>query len=77
MGDFNAKPEAEVLKPIREKLKDTASVFKCEKLSHPSDKPTMKIDYIFVSNDIEIIDADIPNIVASDHRPHTATVRIK
>ena len=77
MGDFNVPPDAEVIKPIREKLKDTASVFNKEKLSYPSDKPTIKIDYIFVSNDIEIVDADIPNIVASDHRPHTATVRIK
>ena len=77
MGDFNVAPNAEVINPIRAKLKDTASVFNDEKLSYPSDKPTIKIDYIFVSNDIEIIDADIPNIVASDHRPHTATVRIK
>lgn len=77
MGDFNALPESEVLKPIREKLVDTAIKFDKEKLSHPSDKPTMKIDYIFVSSDIEIIDADIPNIVASDHRPHVATIKIK
>ena len=77
MGDFNVYPDNEVIKPIRETLKDTASVFNTEKFSYPSDKPRVKIDYIFVSNDIEIVDADIPNIVASDHRPHTATVRIK
>jgi endonuclease/exonuclease/phosphatase (EEP) superfamily protein YafD len=37
-------------------------------------KPHRKIDYIFVSHDIEIISADIPAIVASDHRPHIAEV---
>ena len=41
-----------------------------------STKEAVKIDYIFVSPDIEVISADIPVIVASDHRPHTATVHI-
>lgn len=36
---------------------------------------THKTDYIFVSKDFEVLAADIPAIVASDHRPHTATVR--
>ena len=76
MGDFNALPDDEVLKPIRERMKDTADAFKQTLLSFPSDNPDRKIDYIFTSEDIEIINADIPNIVASDHRPHTATVNI-
>ena len=33
-----------------------------------------KIDYIFVSRDAEVLEADIPVVVASDHRPHTAIV---
>ena len=75
MGDFNARPDAAVLNPIREKMKDTAECFHAPKLSFPSTEPTRKIDYIFVSPDVEIVEADIPAIVASDHRPHTATVR--
>jgi len=74
MGDFNITPDNPNLDLIRAKLVDTAEKFQSEKLSFPSDKPVIKIDYIFVSPDFKIIDADIPNVVASDHRPHTAIV---
>lgn len=74
MGDFNVTPDSELLKPIYEKMVDTATLFNGEKLSWPSDKPTMKIDYIFVSPDIKIVSADIPEIVASDHRYHIAEI---
>ncbi len=47
-----------------------------ECLSYSSPEPIKKIDYIFVSHDIEILSADVPDAVASDHRPHIATVRI-
>ena len=76
MGDFNLRPDSPILLPIRERMKDTASVFSDELLSFPSDNPREKIDYIFVSPDIEIISADIPAIVASDHRPHTAELKL-
>jgi endonuclease/exonuclease/phosphatase family metal-dependent hydrolase len=76
MGDFNVTPDNPVLNPIRERMTDTAQLFNEELLSYPSDKPDVKIDYIFVSPDIEVITADIPPIVASDHRPHTAEINI-
>lgn len=76
MGDFNVIPENAVLDPIREKLKDTALAFDSPKFSFPSDAPDRKIDYIFLSPDIEVTAADIPSIVASDHRPHTAVIKI-
>ena len=76
MGDFNVTPEDPVLAPIRDKMKDTADLFDEPKLSFPSDIPERKIDYIFVSKDIEVVSADIPPIVASDHRPHTAILKI-
>ena len=76
MGDFNVSPENAVLAPIREKLKDTADYFDAPKFSFPSDAPDRKIDYIFVSPDIEVSAADIPPIVASDHRPHTAAIKV-
>ena len=74
MGDFNVVPEDKVLLPIRERMVDTAEFFDAPKLSFPSDNSTIKIDYIFVSKDIAVTEADIPAIVAADHRPHTATV---
>lgn len=74
MGDFNVLPENDVLLPIRARMKDTAALFPEPKLSFPSDAPDRKIDYIFVSRDMTATAADIPAIVASDHRPHTAEV---
>lgn len=76
MGDFNVLPEDDILKPIRERMKDTAECFGKPLLSFPSDKPEIKIDYIFVSRDVEVVSADIPEIIASDHRPHTAIINI-
>ncbi len=76
MGDFNVRPDNPILNPIREKMVDTEICFREPKFSFPSDKPDRKIDYIFVSPDVEIISADIPEIVASDHRPHIAELMI-
>lgn len=75
MGDFNVEPDNAVLAPIRARMKDTADCFEKPFLSFPSDQPRIKIDYIFVTPDIEVLSADIPAIVASDHRPHTAEIR--
>ncbi len=77
MGDFNMRPDNEILNPIRERMKDASDVFSEPLCSFPSDNPRCKIDYIFVSPDVEIVSADIPAIVASDHRPHTATINFK
>lgn len=74
MGDFNVSPEDPVLLPIRERLFDTAALFEKPLLSHPSDKPEVKIDYIFASRDLAVQSADIPQIVASDHCPHIAVI---
>ncbi len=76
MGDLNMLPDNDLLAPIREKMKDVSEKFHTPLLSFPSDKPDRKIDYIFVSPDIEVLEADIPAIVSSDHRPHTTVVKI-
>jgi endonuclease/exonuclease/phosphatase family metal-dependent hydrolase len=77
MGDFNMKPRNRILKPVKEKLFDTAEKFTRKKLSYPSDKPKIKIDYIFTSKDLCVKSADIPEIISSDHRPHVATLDLK
>lgn len=74
MGDFNLRPENEIINPIREVMTDTADFFSEPKLSFPSDNPYCKIDYIFISRDSNVINTDIPAIIASDHRPHTAEI---
>ena len=76
MGDFNVQPDNKVLEPIMERLYDTAEQFDEPKYSFPSDIPNVKIDYIFVSKDILVSGADIPEVIASDHRPHIATIEI-
>ena len=76
MGDFNLTPESPILAPIRERLFDTAELFAGDRLSYPSDDPDRKIDYIFTSRDLRVLSADIPPIVASDHRPYTAEIEL-
>ena len=76
MGDFNVEPDSSVLDPIREKMKDAAELFACPRASWPAEAPDRKIDYIFVSPDVEVVAADIPAVIASDHRPHTAEIKI-
>lgn len=76
MGDFNITPDSEILLPIREKMFDTAELFAEPLLSFPSDKPYMKIDYIFTSKDVKVVFADIPSVVASDHRPYVADIEL-
>jgi len=73
-GDFNIRPDDDILLPIRERMQDAAKMFSEPLLSFPSDVPTRKIDYVFATPDIKIISADIPATVASDHRPHTAEI---
>lgn len=70
MGDFNVSPEDPVLKPIRQRLFDTAEHFSQPLLSYPSDKPNVKIDYIFHTPDLTSTFADIPERLNSDHRPY-------
>lgn len=76
MGDFNVTPDNPVLQPIRERLYDTAELFEKPRLSYPSDKPEIKIDYIFASRDLVVHSADIPQIVVSDHCPHIASIEL-
>lgn len=76
MGDFNVEPSCKLLDPIRDRMKDTSYGFCESKLSFPSPEPRIKIDYIFVSKDIEVLTADVAEIIASDHRPHIAEVKV-
>ena len=76
MGDFNLQPNDPLIAAVKDRMKDTADLFSEPLLSCPSDVPNKKIDYVFVSRDVEVTDADIPAIVASDHRPHIATVKL-
>ena len=76
MGDFNVTPDNPVLDPIKEKMIDTATYFDEPKLTFPSIDPYKKIDYIFVSKDIKVNSADVPDLAVSDHLPHIVDIDI-
>jgi endonuclease/exonuclease/phosphatase family metal-dependent hydrolase len=75
MGDFNVTPEKELLDPIRERMTDTADYFEKDLKSFPSDDPKWKIDYMFISRDLAVKEADIPAITVSDHCPYTLEIK--
>ena len=63
MGDFNCTPDSEEIKPLFEK-------YRCSDIkdhTFPSDAPNKKIDYIFTSEDIEVINKGTSPNVVSDH----------
>lgn len=74
MGDLNLTPESPILDPIRARMHDAAEVFASPLFSFPSDAPDRKIDYIFASPKVTFLFADIPAVVVSDHRCHTAEI---
>ena len=76
MGDFNSEPDDPIIAPLLEKLYDTSRLFDEAKLSFPSDKPEIKIDYVLATKDVKVVSADIPAIVGSDHRPYVVEIEI-
>ena len=77
MGDFNVYPDDPVLAPIRKRLKDTADYAGGSDPTFPSNDPKNKIDYIFVSHDVDVLAVCTPKDVVSDHLPVYADIRIK
>lgn len=72
MGDFNATPDSDELKPLFERLSDT-DVIAAEKgkYTFPSYKPEKKIDYIFYRN-LKCLNVETVEKVISDHYPIVA-----
>ena len=73
VGDFNMTPENELLSPVRERMFDTAELINEDLRSYPSDKPEIKIDYIFTRG-VAVKYADIPQICAADHCPYIVDI---
>lgn len=76
MGDFNLAPDSGILAPVREIFRDTADLFEKPLLSWPSDRPRVRIDYIFCSGRARPVFADIPRTGTSDHRPYVADIEL-
>ncbi|MCI8633467.1 MAG: hypothetical protein HFE64_08345 [Lachnospiraceae bacterium] len=77
MGDFNLTPDSPTLTPLRAVFEDAGSLLPPGgDLSFPSDAPDQKIDYVMTAGPVRILKAEIPALVVSDHRPHTALLEL-
>lgn len=75
MGDFNVTPDDPVLAPLNALLNGTDELLKGE-FSFPSDKPRIKIDYIYTTKNVTPVRAEIVNVIASDHCPIWADLEL-
>ncbi len=76
-GDLNATPDSPTLEQLHAFLDDAAAEAGSDALTFPADAPDRRIDYILYRPDSGLrVTAYkvIPDAVASDHRPVTATL---
>ncbi|KKI92544.1 endonuclease/exonuclease/phosphatase [Bacillus sp. SA1-12] len=73
MGDLNAVPESNEMKPM---LTNYLDVFAnaANANTYPAENPTKRIDYIFISKDVETVSTQVIETLASDHLPITAEI---
>jgi len=83
MGDFNDKPESEVLKVAADKLVDTDPNLTPTWSNYPEgcgrcnpQKIDTRLDYIFVTPDIRFSSFEVGNSSASDHLPVSVVIEI-
>ncbi|HCA84925.1 MAG TPA: metal-dependent hydrolase [Streptomyces sp.] len=75
VGDFNAEPDAPELAPLWERLTDAAPA--AGEGTYPAAAPVKRIDYVTVSDGIEVRDATVLGTLASDHRPVVADLLVR
>lgn len=74
-GDFNATADSDVVQILTDEgLIDAAGALGVETTTSHDDR---RIDYIFVSDNFEILSIDVPDTTASDHKPVVATLRLR
>ena len=76
MGDLNITDESKHYAALCEFLTDSVSVAEGCVNTFPADAPNRRIDFLFTKGDIKVIDAHVPDVVVSDHRPFVATVEL-
>ena len=77
VGDLNARPDAEELRPLLNLFNDAWGQKKDPGYTFPSNQPDRRIDYILHSDHFEVMDVFVPATEASDHRPVVADLIIK
>ena len=77
MGDLNFKPDSPFYDALCGIFRDTAAIGEDPFHTFPSQKPDRKIDYVFISDAWETVDAYVPNVQYSDHRPYVTELKLK
>ena len=72
LGDFNMTPDNKLIKKLSNKLINCSNDY-----TYPSDNPKYKLDYIFVSKNIKVINSIVVDEVISDHRAVITDIIIK
>jgi endonuclease/exonuclease/phosphatase family metal-dependent hydrolase len=68
-GDLNAPPGAPELAPLFALLRDAWSPANGSGFTYPADAASKRIDYVLVSPSFTVLQARVPDVQASDHRP--------
>ena len=77
MGDLNAQDTDAVMAPLFANFQDAAcSLTGPDKLTFRSDKPTIRIDYIFHTPEFMVENVKVLPSTASDHRPVFAELEV-
>lgn len=76
MGDFNMRPDNDILMPINTKMHDASMGYCNGEFTFSSIEPFEKIDYIFVSKDIIVNKSFISTNIVSDHFYHFAEIEV-
>lgn len=80
MGDWNMKPGSKGWRKVTNHFKDVWEIAgKGEGYTYPSLRPRTRLDYIYVSQNIKVVDAKVVTTmpIASDHLPLTANLLFK
>lgn len=77
-GDFNSTPDSKTHSAMKQYLRDTWEVVgKGRGNSFSSDHPSKRIDYLWISSELQPVQAWLPKTTASDHLPVVAEFRLR
>lgn len=74
LGDFNMNTDNKLMKPLCNKLINCTDN---DSYTYPSDNPKYKLDHIFVSKNIKVINSFVTDEIVSDHKALIADIEIK
>jgi endonuclease/exonuclease/phosphatase family metal-dependent hydrolase len=78
-GDFNDEPRGETYRLMTSRFADAwvAAARAGEGFTYPADKPSKRIDYVFVGPGVRVRSARVVETLASDHVPLVADLEVE